>query len=148
MTELRRMKEKKDPPRVLSIPSPGKSTGTARVWVGWLMVHAACSSAKRFPASCFRRRSPRGSIVSKSSRRCRIASERTRMSTERVRHVLLKSTRAFRPHIQHFRIEIMNDDDDDDEEAPAGSTTVGDAAPASPSPSAESTPVQVSSAPA
>lgn len=69
------------------------------------------------------------------------------MSTERVRHVLLKSTRAFRPHIQHFRIEIMNDDDDD-EEAPAGSTTVGDAAPASPSPSAESTPVQVSSAPA
>ena len=48
----------------------------------------------------------------------------------------------------YFRIEIMNDDDDDDdEEALAGSTTVGDTAPASPSPPAESTPVQVSSAP-
>src|SRR5438105_12085384 len=48
-----------------------RSTGTARVWVGWPMVHAACSSAKRFPASYFRRRSPRESIASKSSRRCR-----------------------------------------------------------------------------
>ena len=138
------MKEKKDLPKVHSIPSLGKSIGTAHVWVGWLMVHAACSSAKRFPASCFRRRNRRESIVSKSSRQCRIASERTRMSTERVRPQFFGVNLAFFL-IQHFRIEIMNDDEED-EEAPTGPTTIGDTAPPSPSPSSESTPVQVSPA--
>jgi hypothetical protein len=49
------------------------------------MVPAACNSARRFPVSCFRRRSPRGSTASRSSRRCRIALGRIRTCTEKVR---------------------------------------------------------------
>lgn len=63
------------------------------------------------------------------------------MSTERVRHI----RRSQLSVISHFRTEIMNDDEDD-EEAPAGPTNVEDTAPASPSPSAESTSVEVSPA--
>ena len=66
------------------------------------------------------------------------------MSTERVRYTSSEST-WLSSSFNILRIEIMNDDEDD-EEAPTGPTTVGDTALASPSPSAESTPVQVSPA--
>jgi hypothetical protein len=79
------LRRKKHHLRVLLTPSLGKLTGTALALVGWLMVPAVCSSAKLFRVSCSRRKILKGSTVSKSSKRCRIASERIRMSTEKVR---------------------------------------------------------------
>ena len=125
--------EKRRPREAHLTPLPEKSIGTVRVSVGWPMVLVACSSARRFPASCFRRRSPRGLIALKSSRRCKIASGRTRMYTERVRScpagLFLPQQTTFL-----FQTEIMGDDDDEDGESPTQvpSPDSGDAVPASP----------------
>src|SRR6266850_5480092 len=130
MTRLCRKKRKKHPLAVLLIPSRGKSIGTVRASVGWHMVPAVCNSARHFRVSYFRRRNPRELTVSKSSRRCRIASGRTRMFTERVR-IILCIQLAYILSQRRFRTEILNDDDEDEEQTPAP-PTAGDTVPAPP----------------
>jgi hypothetical protein len=122
------LRRKKHPLRVLLTPSRGRSTGTALASVGWLMVPAVCNSAKLFHVSCSRRKNLKGLIASKSSRRCRIASERTRTSTEMVRLTIcpiwLLSSQ------NNFEKEIMNDDEEDEElSTQTSSSTLEDTTP-------------------
>jgi hypothetical protein len=139
--EKREKKEREQQRAARSTPSPGKSTGTARVWVGWRTAPAGCNSARRFRVSCFRSRNPRGSIVSRSSRRCRIALGRIRTCTVKVRNYARTThprtthshpTHSLPAYLTTIFLEILGDDDDDED--PDGVSVAPPLAPPPPPP--------------